>query len=223
MGLSNSNSGNTTFVGITGGKFAVSVEEGTEGAVRRDWEVGDKKGTKYELLYSELSGIITSVSYHESNYGEQLNITVNDNGESNTISLKATGDHAIQFAEKLPKVDLSKPVLLIPKEEASKRKPGFTERKLLIIQDGKSVPTHYYDFDKKENCNGIPEPSPKIAKEKNAAKKKALWANYFNIDRYFFLHDEVEKIAKTIADAPAPVAKAPAVEKEEDENQDLPF
>jgi len=47
------------------------VEEGTVGAVRRDWEVNGEKGTKWELTPPSLEGYISGLE-HDRFYSSSL-------------------------------------------------------------------------------------------------------------------------------------------------------
>ncbi len=56
---------------LADGKMHMTVPEGTEGAVKRDYETSDgKKGTKHELVYTELSGMIEKIEFYEGDFGK---------------------------------------------------------------------------------------------------------------------------------------------------------
>lgn len=183
----NSKQSDKTFLTILAdGKFHQQVEEGTEGAVKR--EIKDKftnevTDTKFELLHDSVKGIITEVSIQEGEYGKNLQITI----DTEIVSLGTKSSFGEDMLKKLPSIDLSKEVTLtpysfLPKGEENKKK-GVT-----VYQDGVKVGSYYYDAENKVSINGCPEPE-------NDGKgfDSDDWANHFNIVRKFMIK-EIEKL-----------------------------
>ena len=171
---------------LADGKFHQQVEEGTEGAVKR--EIKDKTtnevtDTKFELIHDSVKGIITEVTIIEGKYGKNLQITI----DTEVISLGVKTNFGEDMLKKLPSLDLLKEVILtpysfLPKGEENKKK-GIT-----VYQDGIKVSSYYYDIEKKESINGCPEPE-------NGGKgfDSDDWTNHFNVVRKFMIK-EIEKL-----------------------------
>ena len=171
---------------LADGLFHMTVPEGTEGAVKRDYETSDgKAGTKYELVYGELTGKIDDVSFFDSNYGKLLQITVTDGDEEPVIiSVGTSGNFGTDLLKKLPNIDLKKEVTFAPysfkDEKTSKPKRGVA-----ITQDGKKIESFYYDAKKKANKHDFPE----IDEAKLKKQKKAYWKGYFLTVEEFLVDD----------------------------------
>ncbi len=132
-----------------------SVPENTVNAVRRDWEVGGDKGTKYELCYEDVSGMITDIKIEDGKYGTSLNIEID--GDL-IVTTKADGKFGGSLMRTLPNVDLTKPVKLIPFSYIPKGKTK--ESTGVWIRQGENfdirIDDNFYDFEKKESKNGMP-------------------------------------------------------------------
>lgn len=168
------------------GTFRLTVPEGTPGAVKRDWTVGDKSGTKNELVYKSLSGKITNVAVVETDIGRLLQVTITDEQGDLTISTPTSNNFATDFMKKLPNINKEKEVKLAPfsfTNEKEKLVKGIT-----ITQDDVKVENFY-----KDNANGIPVP------EEGKTYTKNKWKSYFG---------EVEDfLVATIKSAPEDLAK----------------
>lgn len=195
----------TTFASVLAdGKIHVNVEEGTEGAVPRyyateaDKEEGkDKKsGVKHELIYTELSGVITKVDFHEGNYGTNLLLTVEDEdaGEDEkpvTLSLSTESNFGEDVMKKLPAIDLKKPVTFVPYsfEDKGKKKRGITITQLNKKTKEPEKITSFYQKDK-DVINGYPKPP---VFKKGAKVQKSVWRKYFGEVREFLVQDITER------------------------------
>lgn len=167
---------------LADGKFHQTVPEGTEGAVVREYE--DKEGVKQsktELVFDEVSGVITKISFEEGDYGKSLILEIDGDG---VVSLNTTSNFGEDVMKKLPNVNLSQSIRLVPYsfEEAGKSRKGIT-----IYQNDEKVQNHYYDTDAKKVSNGMPE----FSGDKN---DKDDWKIYFMQVRKFLI-SETEKLA----------------------------
>ena len=89
------------------GTLRLSVPEGTEGAVKREYETSDgKKGTKFELLFKSLCGKITNMQMFDGDYGKNLLVTLSYDGGADTISFNTTSPFGEDFMKKLPNINL---------------------------------------------------------------------------------------------------------------------
>jgi len=147
------------------GTFRMVVPEGTEGSECREWETKDgKSGVKHELVFETAKGKITDVQFRDSDYGEQLLVTLeveDEQEEPVTVSLNTNQPFAEDFMKKLPNIDLSKDVILRPynfTDDKDKNRRGMA-----ITQETEGEQTKiqnfYYDPKQKKPVNGYPAPS----------------------------------------------------------------
>lgn len=149
------NSGN--YLSVIGGTLRKTVPEGTQGAIRREYETSDnKKGVKYELVYASLSGKLTSVRFHESDYGKQISIGIKDD-QLYVVQLPLKSRYGIDLMKKLPNVDLSKQVELSPFDFEDEN--GKSIKGISIKQDNEKVKNHFYnETTKKQDLYDFPQP-----------------------------------------------------------------
>ncbi len=191
MAAINDESKNRYFHVLADGKFHETVDELTEGATKRDYETSDgKTGTKYELLYTEVSGLITKVDFHEGDYGKNLLLTIVD-GEDEPIvlSLNTAQNYGEDMMKKLLAIDMSLPVKIrpysFPDEKTGKQRKGMS-----ITQNGQKVQNYFYDPVAKENIHGYPKPKFKKGKTTLSTNE---WKLYFMEARIFLIDTITEK------------------------------
>lgn len=216
----------TYFNVLADGKFHQSVEEGTEGAVKREWESSDgkSKGVKWELVAQSITGKIENLAIHEGEYGRNVLITFEEGGEdedSVVVSLAVKSNFGEDFMHKLSNIDITKEVTITPysfDDEDGKKKKGLS-----IKQDEVKLPSYYNKYNettkKWEALHGCPKSTEKSSKN---------WELYFGTVREFLV-EELEKHplfnAKTIADSITVEANKPAYPTGEETgaNNDIPF
>ncbi len=179
---------------IKNATFRKTVDENTPGAVRRDWvsKDGKERGTKYEKHYGKLSGKITGISFYTGKYGKNLLVEITDGDEVVTLSIKSNSEYANSLMTKIPNIDLSKDVELIPyafmDEKKNKAQKGIT-----VIQDGNKIQTFFYDFATKKNAHGYPEYEYKLDKSgKQKSVSNAEWLLFF-AQRNLWLTEYIEE------------------------------
>jgi hypothetical protein len=183
----NSKQSDKTFLTILAdGKFHQQVDEGTEGAVKR--EIKDKitnevTDTKFELLHDSVKGIISEITVIEGEYGKNLQISI----DKEVISLGVKTNFGEDMLKKLPSLDLSKEVTLTPYSFIPKGEE-YKKRGITVYQDGVKVGSYYYDVDTKESTHGCPEPE-----KGGKGFDSDDWANHFNMVRKFMIK-EIEKL-----------------------------
>lgn len=210
MGLKNNphEAADTIFATVLAdGKIHVSVPEGTEGAVLREYETSDGKvGKKWEHVYTEVSGLIQKVDFKEGDYGINLIVVIGDDEEekSITLSLSTDGTYGEDMMKKLPNIDLKRPVTLMPYSFDNER--GKKQRGISVIQKDKKgadtkIPGFYYDTEKKAPTNGY----PKVPVAKKGAKTltKTEWRKYFSEARDFLIEDITERFKITAEESEA--------------------
>lgn len=172
------------------GRFHEKVDKETEGAVLREYELQDgTKGSKWELLYKSVDNVkIKNIKFEDSEYGENILITLSD-GENEVVWAENTGTNfATDFMRKLPNINLAEPVSIKPYAFEDGKKRGVS-----IFQVDK-VADFFWDGEKK--TNGFPE-WPKSKDEMN----KNDWRKYF-LDVQIFLTDYTkEKVVPKFEEA----------------------
>lgn len=169
---------------LADGKFHQSVPEGTEGAIVRTYE--DKDGvekTKTELVFDEVIGKITKMSFEDGDFGKNLQLEIDADG---VISLSTASNFGEDMMKKLPAIDLSKEVKLVPYsfEDGGKSKKGIT-----VYQDDVKIDSYYWDKMEKKSINGIPEPEGDTSKFDSDD-----WKMHFMVVRKFLIK-EVENLS----------------------------
>lgn len=193
MALENTKQSNMTYVNVlSDGSMRVKVEETTPGAVKRDYETSDgKTGTKYELVYTQLSGLIKGIQFYEGDFGNMLQITIEDGDETFMLSLNTASPFGEDMMKKIPNIDMSKPVKLTPfsfDDDSGKKRRGLT-----VTQEGVKVSNFFFDPTKEGDeriVNGYPKPDFS-AKKKGPTKDD--WKIYFTGCRVFLTEYIEEK------------------------------
>lgn len=180
---------------LADGMLHHSVPEGTEGAVLRKYKTSTgEEGSKWEHQYTELTGMITKVAFHEGDYGLQLQVTFKDEGDKPiTLSVNAQSNFGEDIMKKLPNVDLTKPVKLVPYafEDEKTKKP---KRGVTIYQDEAKIANFYYDAEKKKPLHGYP--TPKIPKVKKGEKVPTSFWKLFYLQANAFLVEDIKERLK---------------------------
>lgn len=168
MGLGNKNT-NRIYIKVIDGKFRREVEEGTEGAVARSYEIGDKSGTKHELVYNYLEGFIQDIFFSDSDYGKNFNLVV----DGVQLQIKVDTRYFADLAKRLPGIDPNLEVELTP---YSFEKDGKTNTGISVKQAGQKFKNFF--FDGEQATHGIPETeSPDDSMDKD--ERKLFWAAYY--------------------------------------------
>lgn len=189
--LSNNEKPKGKFINILAdGKMRLSVPEGTEGAEKREYETSDgKSGVKHELVFTELTGLITDIKFWEGDYGKLIQVTVVDGEEEPVIlSISASQNFGEDLMKKLPNVDLKKEVKLVPfsfEDDKKKKHRGIT-----IYQSDIKVENFYRDEDAKKNINGYPNPK---AFKKDEKISKTYWRKFFSEANEFLIEDTCKR------------------------------
>lgn len=145
MGLSNdvgTGGGGGNFVKIVSGKWALSVAEGTEGAVMRE----NKNGKQvWEIQFAKLDGRIEKVEFKDVSFGTVAELYIIDgDGERFKASMTIRDQHLMTFCKILPNIDLDKEmdlILALDKEKTAKK--GKNCYGLIIQQDGEWLKHHW--------------------------------------------------------------------------------
>jgi hypothetical protein len=189
------------------GKLARKVEEGTEGAKRRDYTTpAGVEGTTWEIIKDAWVGKIYGVRIKDTDYGQVCEVRFEDA----VITIPTSGGYFQSFATALKNVDLSKEVILRPYdfEADGKRRVGIS------LKQGETKIGNAYVVKQEDgsykNFHGYPMVDEK---KKN---KPGYWKIYF-AEVAMFLCDEIEKMT-----FPNEVAKALGGTVVEDPTIDIP-
>ncbi len=219
-----------TWYTVIQGKFHTKVSEDTEGAVRREWETPDgKSGVKYELVYNALFGKIEGIRFADGEYGEQIIIDLgedDDTKQSVLVALSVDSKYGTEFLKRLPNVDLTKDVRLLPYDfENDDKKQSTGMRIEQRDADGKftvKVHNHFSDGakEKPKALHGFPMP-PENARD---VWGKADWKNYFGYQVPKFLSTYAkENVLPKIDNKVSPVKTEEYYPEEEIRPEDIPF
>jgi len=191
--------GNITFLSITGGEFRKVVPEGTPGAIKREWSVGGKSGVKWELPFPAVEGTISSLEFHEGEYGKNLKVWIKDGEELFCVSAGVKTGFGEDMLKKLPAVDYKKTVELTPYEftpdGANHALKGVTFK-----QEGNKLTNFYRDADRKP-INGIPT-ADGILEDMDKEERREYWTSYFAKVRRFMIKEVEDKIIPNLEPAP---------------------
>jgi hypothetical protein len=133
------------------GNFHQKVTEGTEGARLRKYESSDGiAGEKWELVVSEITGVIDNISIFEGKFGKNILVALKlDEGETESdqviMSFGANSPFGENLLEKLPSLDLSKEVTFSPysfvDDTTGKPKKGLT-----LKQNGNKIDSFFNSY-----------------------------------------------------------------------------
>jgi hypothetical protein len=182
-----SNEGGRRYVTVIGGELREKVEEGTDGAKKREYEKHDgSTGVKWELSYGGLEGLIESIEFDDTDFGKVMIIGI----DGIALSVGTESNYFGSLARRLPNIDLASPVHLKPYaftpkgEEREKR--GFS-----VQQRGEKLKDFFYDG--KKNLHGMPE-----AKDCNDSDD---WKVYFLSVKKFLIKYIEENIIPKLPEA----------------------
>jgi len=103
------------YLTIIGGKFAQTVEKGTLGAVTRQKTKGKNAGQDtWELHHDRVSGKIKEMKIEKKDFGEYLDIHIEDVGEKYIVSLPVESRYFDSFCAKIGCADLHTSIELAP-------------------------------------------------------------------------------------------------------------
>lgn len=168
--------GNKVYLKIIDGKLRKEVSKDTEGAVKRDWKAPDgSEGTKWEMVYDTVSGVITRMYFRETDFGKFLNIEFDG---TEVAAFHTDHRYFADFVKKLASCDISKPMTVRPYDFVDKNEKRVTG--VSITQEGhgwedNKAPDFFYDFEKKAYKHDF----PKAAHTKENPFDKDDWKAYF--------------------------------------------
>jgi hypothetical protein len=152
--------GQRNYLSISDGKIAQRVQEDAEGAIKKT----NKEGTKtyYEKHYPAISGFIRNVQKRSTEYGEKLQIEIEDAGETFLLEMPWSSRYSSGFFTCIPNIDVTKKIRFSPYMKVAVENGKEIKKTMLYLAyndekgtDGKSVNIPWAFT--KENPNGLPE------------------------------------------------------------------
>lgn len=133
------------FLSFSGGKIVERVPADTPNATERKLERGSNAGKIiHELKYDGWKAYITNIEVKDSDYGQFLNIHIDEKDGSDPVILTCSlfkSDIAARFLKCLPYIDPSRETSFSVFPSTSPN--GFTSTALVLYQDGKSVKQYW--------------------------------------------------------------------------------
>ena len=171
-------------------------EDDPESKVRTIKNDDGSKRDIWEIVKGSIEGVIDGVELVDGNFGRQLMITINDGIDQFKLQLPWDSSYTRTFLERLPNVDLSKDVEIVPysfKTEQGKPRSGVN-----IYQDGKKIMSWVkkYDADGKfmEWIDGFPHFTDGMDKDdfKIVGARQMKWFKENIVDVYPFFEGTTE-------------------------------
>lgn len=198
------------FMTIVGGKWAEQVSEGTPNAKERK---NKKEKTVYELHYNDVTGVIKSLKIEKKDFGKQLQVVIDDVGETYTLSIPVESKYFDSFCSKIGCADLTMEVKIVPyaftPNGESKAKTGVN-----LYQHGNAKATtpdgKLPYFFTKEAPNGRPQPMKDGSPLQDGQKlEEEEWQAYF-LQVSMFNQKYIEKLLPSVDAVAAREAKKTA-------------
>lgn len=208
-----------TYLSIVGGNLSQKVNEGTPGAVRREYELKNgTKGIKYEIIHQGWHGMIRSIYAKEGEFGEVLNVVFDDA----VISIPTNSRYFSDFAKKIMSADLDQEVFIAPfdfETDEGKRMTGVS-----VIQNGIKLKNFYWDEEAKKPIKMFPVPEGDTR-----TYNSDDWRVYF-IQVKRFLLSQLSTLTfsnKTPEEQPEPIDDIPVIQLDKEDGEvkieDVPF
>lgn len=202
-----------SYLSVKDGKIRESATEDTPGAKLRSGKLKDGSTfEKWELVYKYLSGFITAIEYDDSGkFGARWNISMQDGDENYVLQLTANARETADFLQRLPNVDFTQPVKLVPYKFKDSGSAG-----IVIYQGDDKLGNYFIEKvgDLINPLHGYPvsEPGVKGDEFKLYAMQRDIFLKKYIIGNV---------IPKVTGDVPLPSAEG--VVDTTDDDEDLPF
>lgn len=159
MSTETTKSASGLYYSVIDGTFRRRVQEGTPGAVRREYETKDgAKAEKFEMVIDALEGTIEEMGIHDGDFGRTLNIKLDPNSEgiNPVLQFNVETNYGEDVLKKLPGADLSKPIKFRPFAFTDQTN-GKDVRGVELKQGDKSLKNYFWDADQRVPLHGLPE------------------------------------------------------------------
>lgn len=175
------------YLSIVQGNFHQKVDELTENAVKRDYELKDgTKGTKWELVFQHWYGVIRNLSIKDGKFGETLEVEFDDA----IVVIGVQTRYFSDFVKRLRSANINQEVILHPYDFEM---DGRKLKGISIEQGGEKVKNYYWNEVDKTVINGFPQTN----KPFKSLTKREQTAYFLAIEE--FLAGEIEVIKSQIS------------------------
>lgn len=178
------------YLSVVQGSLRQKVDERTENAVEREYELTDKYGTKtkavkYELIFKEWYGLIRDLRIKDTDFGTALEIEFEDA----ILTVSVESRYFRSFASKILDIDINQIVGIQPYdfEANGDKRVGFS-----ITQNGRKAANVFWNDIDSCYANGYP-----IPQGDTKHYRKNDWKAY-GIVVEKFLTEKLEEFAKKI-------------------------
>lgn len=181
---------------LSDGTLRLVVPEGTEGAVKREYETSTgEKGIKFELVFSKLIGKVTNVAFFDGDFGKLIQLTVNDGQGDMILSLSTATNFGEDVMKKLPNIDFTKDCEFAPYSFTNEK--GKAVKGISITQDGEKI-KNFFQSENTDPIGNNSEPINGYPKAKGDTTKfsKDRWKIFFLEAREFLVNYIDENIVK---------------------------
>lgn len=171
-----------TFVTLSKGSFSISAEEGESGAKRIVYKSDDgSEKITYKKYYDTLSGIVTSIGFRETNFGDKFELIITDSEDKYILQMSPDSGSTNLLINFLlnEKLDFEKKIIFKTSEEENN---GFKSTKVFVKQLGQNMKGVYHKNDGK-----LPEVT------KGEKRGKVVW-DFSAVNNFYY--DKVEKELK---------------------------
>lgn len=206
-------SSDKTYYSTFDGTFRTRVREGTDGAIERINKLGKQV---FEREVDQLAGVIEDIRIEPSEYGDQLKITLDKNGQGKhpVLSFGVESKDGRDLLRKLPALDLTKEVVFAPykfqPDDSDTPRSGIS-----LYQDNQKIENHFFDTATKTFKYGFP------TIDWNAATKSQQ--KVYQITRDEFLMNFLQENVLSKFDSYEKAMDAALSSKEEITLDDVPF
>lgn len=222
------------YYSIKDGSFRLATDKEDPEAVRREYtnpKTGED-GVAYEKAYKALYGVISDVSFHDNALKDgtvlrslHIGLGEDENGISQIISIPVDGRFATDFLKRLPSIDLSKEVRLMPYdfEKEGPRQVGISvyhkdDSDNFTVKVDNNFFTKVEEKEGKKvytNLHGFPEPTDEDSSD---------WPFYFKKVNKFLVSYAKENVCPKFSEL-KPIPKSYEEEKGEKviNPDDIPF
>jgi len=200
---------NITFLSIIAGKLMKTVDEGTEGAIKREWSVGGKSGVKWEKEFASVIGKLKSVNFTEGEYGKNISLWIEDEDSLVCVTTGVKTGFGEDILKKLPAVDIKETLELSPFEF----QPEDRIIKGVTFKQGERKIKNFYRDEDGKVINGQPTPEGDT-EGMDKEERSEFWNSYFSKVRRFMIKEIEDKIIPNLE-------PAPEFKKKEDNNGEV--
>ncbi len=198
MGLIEDSQG--IYVNVTAGKLRKKCDKSDPKAKKRvEVDDNDKETIHWERVWKGVEGLIVGINLKKGRFGRQYVLIVQKDNDVFNLYFNYESKYSTTLIERLPNVNFSKPITLIPYsvKDVGKEHPNTG---VTIWQDEKRIQSFYRKLDDKGYTigwlNNAPEKPPYDPDNYNENEGKK-----YKIDFYEFLENTLEDIQQKIFEA----------------------